>query len=140
MATSDGGVHWTKQLSRTSDCLNGVSFVDPRHGWIVGCRGVLYRTTDGGKTWVLIPLSPCWELGAISFGDTRHGWVVVHPQSTLGTVSSGDTKHGWSLLHQLALLTTSDGGSTWTVVKSAQGLASPVIITDVACREVAGSH
>jgi len=136
MATSDGGKHWTTKLSQTLDCLNGVSFVDARHGWVVGNWGVLYRTTDGGATWTLIHLNPYWGLGAVSFGDTRHGWAVVHPESA----PSGDTAHGWGVLHQLALLATSDGGTTWVPVRTAQGPAGPVIITDVTCRETPGSH
>jgi len=37
------------------------------------------------------------------------------------------------------LYRTTNGGSTWTVVQSARGLASPVILTDVTCKDVPGS-
>jgi photosystem II stability/assembly factor-like uncharacterized protein len=32
--------------------LRGLSFSDPKHGWLVGGFGLIYRTTDGGKTWL----------------------------------------------------------------------------------------
>ena len=136
MATSDGGAHWTTQLSGTSDRLNGVSVVDALHGWVVGNAGELYRTTDGGHSWALSQMSASWELGAVDFSDATHGWAIVHPHWDFQTASGGSGKDGWGLLQQLALLATSDGGSTWAVVQSARGLASPVILTDVTCRDV----
>jgi photosystem II stability/assembly factor-like uncharacterized protein len=140
MATSDGGAHWATQLSATKDRLNGVSFVDARHGWIAGAAGVLYRTNDGGASWTLIQLDRSLELGAVSFSDREHGWMIVHPTWRPDLALSSNAKRGWGLLHQLALLATSDGGSTWTVVQSAEGIAAPVILTDVASRDSAGSH
>ncbi len=140
LATSDGGAHWTTQLSGTNDRLNSVAFLGPRRGWIVGNEGVLYRTTDGGATWALTHMNPSWELGAVAFSDARHGWAVVHPHWEPSTVSSSDAKHGWGLLQQLALLTTSDGGSTWAAVRTAHALASPAILTDVACKDDPGSR
>jgi photosystem II stability/assembly factor-like uncharacterized protein len=139
MATSDGGAHWTTQLSATSDRLNGVSFVDSRRGWVVGNGGVLYRTTNGGRSWALVQLSTSWELGAVAFSDAAHGWAIVHPHWDFHTASGAGDKDGWGLLQQLALLRTVDGGSKWTVVQSARGLASPVILTDVTCKDVPGS-
>ena len=85
-------------------------------------------------------MNPSWELGAVAFSDARHGWAVVHPHWEPSTVSSSDAKHGWGLLQQLTLLTTSDGGSTWAAVKTAHALASPAILTDVACMDVPGSR
>ncbi len=31
--------------------LRGMSWLDPRHAWIVGGSGLILRTTDGGATW-----------------------------------------------------------------------------------------
>jgi photosystem II stability/assembly factor-like uncharacterized protein len=137
MTTRDGGVHWTTTLlSGAVDRLNGVSFVDALHGWVVGNRGVVYRTRDGGRSWVLSHVNAYWELGAVAFSDARHGWAIVHPHWTFGASSSGDSQRGWGLLRQLDLLTTSDGGVTWSAVKTADGIASPVILTAVTCRDV----
>ena len=131
MTTSDGGAHWTTLLPGTADRLNGVSFVDARRGWVVGNRGVVYHTSDGGRSWVISHVDIHWELGAVTFSDARHGWAIVHPHWSLGAASSGDSQRGWGLLRQLDLLATSDGGVTWTAVKTAGGLASPVILTAV---------
>ncbi len=137
MATSDGGAHWTTLLPGTVDRLNGVAFVDARRGWVVGNQGVVYRTSDGGRSWALSHVDIHWELGAVTFSDARHGWAIVHPHWSLGAVSSDDSERGWGLLRQLDLLATSDGGATWTAVKTADGLASPVILTAVTCRDLA---
>ena len=139
MATSDGGAHWTTRLPGTSDRLNGVSFVDALRGWVVGNRGVVYRTQDGGRSWALSHLDAHWELGAVAFSDAGHGWAVVHPRWSLGAASSGDSERGWGLLRQLDLLATSDGGATWAPVQTAHGLATPVILPAVTCRD-AFSH
>ena len=57
LATTDGGAHWVKQHSGTTDDLNDVAFADVRHGWAVGASrrlaaGVVLATTDGGAHWV----------------------------------------------------------------------------------------
>lgn len=39
--TTDGGATWQLQPTPTSAELNGVSFVDPQHGWAVGAGGTI---------------------------------------------------------------------------------------------------
>ena len=136
MTTTDGGAHWSTFMPGTPDRLNGVSFVGARRGWVVGNRGVVYHTTDGGRSWVLGHVDVDWELGAVTFSDARHGWAIVHPHWDLEAASSGDSARGWGLQRQLDLLATSDGGATWTAVKTVDGLASPVILTAVTCRDL----
>ena len=51
LATSDGGVTWTKQSSGTGKLLCGVTFPDASHGWAVGTDGTILATTDGGAHW-----------------------------------------------------------------------------------------
>jgi len=137
MATSDGGAHWTLQIAGTRDSLNDVSFVDARRGWVAGSQGLLYRTTDGGATWTEVAMNRAWEFGAVTFADARHGWMVVHPHWDVRAAAAGDTGAAWGLQRQLVLLATSDGGQTWTAVTCARDLHTPVIVTDVACREAA---
>jgi len=114
LATADGGRHWTTQLVGAHDDLNAVSFVDSRHGWAAGNRGVLYRTSDGGDTWRLVHLQPSGQLQSVCFSDRSHGWAVMS---------------------HVALLATTDGGSTWAVVKTAKGVAPLPFFFDVACRD-----
>jgi photosystem II stability/assembly factor-like uncharacterized protein len=52
-----------------------VRFTNPQEGWIVGERGMLYRTVDAGITWSegksIVPTS----LFGLSFSDATHGWA-----------------------------------------------------------------
>ena len=48
--TTDG-VTWQQQYSSTRYYFLGVDFADAQHGWAVGSRGAILRTTDGGATW-----------------------------------------------------------------------------------------
>jgi photosystem II stability/assembly factor-like uncharacterized protein len=54
LASADGGVTWTDQVSPTSQVLNGVWFVNGSTGWAVGDNGVVIRTTNGGVAWTLL--------------------------------------------------------------------------------------
>jgi photosystem II stability/assembly factor-like uncharacterized protein len=53
--TASGGRHWTLLTSVGRDDVTGVSFGDPRHGYLtLGADtdfGGLLRTSDGGRTW-----------------------------------------------------------------------------------------
>ena len=49
LATSDGGIHWQMQQSRTDETLLGVAFPDATHGWVVGDWGTILATTTGGN-------------------------------------------------------------------------------------------
>ena len=96
-----------------------MSFVDPRHGWILTTGGPaagraeysVYRTEDGGLTWAriaynsLLPNHPfrgrlpsCDCLGGISFRNRQVGWMT-------GTPFAIDT--------ELIFYRTSDGGVIW---------------------------
>jgi photosystem II stability/assembly factor-like uncharacterized protein len=39
---------WTAQTSGAANQLEGVHFVDPQIGWVVGLYGTIVKTTDGG--------------------------------------------------------------------------------------------
>jgi photosystem II stability/assembly factor-like uncharacterized protein len=64
--TQDGGATWRRQSAPTAETLRGVSFVDRRHGMVVGgarepddgrgtSRGVVLVTYDGGAEWRRLP-------------------------------------------------------------------------------------
>ena len=52
ITTTDGGVNWTSQESRTGYDLNSVYFTDSNTGWAVGRSGTILHTTNGGATFV----------------------------------------------------------------------------------------
>ena len=49
LATTDGGVTWSKQNSGSGLRLTGVTFADATHGWAVGDDGTVLATTNGGE-------------------------------------------------------------------------------------------
>ncbi len=77
--------------------LNAVAFVDDKHGWAVGHRGMILATADGGETWALQrkDLEKDQPLFSVYFRDTQNGWACGL----------------WSLL-----LETHDGGRSWQAV------------------------
>jgi photosystem II stability/assembly factor-like uncharacterized protein len=95
-----------KPLNRLkhSDRVASVCFVDKRHGWAVGGRGLILHTCDGGETWAEQQSGTDFILERVFFRDRQHGWVVG----------------GWPRDPAVALfggmgiiLATSDGGQTW---------------------------
>ncbi|MEM6330028.1 MAG: YCF48-related protein [Planctomycetota bacterium] len=81
--------------------LHDLAFVDTRHGWAVGDRGVVLRTTDGGRRWRRMPTPVDCPLYSVAFINPRQGWAVggytgPYSHSTRGVV-----------------LQTEDGGDTW---------------------------
>ena len=81
--------------------LNDVCFVDSRHGWAVGDRGVIWSTEDGGRNWRLQPSGVTCSLGAVCFCDEHLGWAA------------GGFSHPYTHTSTGVLLTTRDGGRTW---------------------------
>jgi photosystem II stability/assembly factor-like uncharacterized protein len=52
-----------------------VRFTSPQSGWIVGERGMLYRTTDAGFTWSEgAPIANA-SLFGLSFANVDQGWA-----------------------------------------------------------------
>ncbi len=81
--------------------LRDACFLDGRHGWAVGDRGVILRTDDGGRRWLRQNSPVDCPLTSVWFADAEHGWAVggvttPYTHSTRGVV-----------LH------TSDGGYSW---------------------------
>lgn len=98
--TTNGGVKWSTQASRTSLPLWSVCFVDNSRGWAAGGSpddqsGVVIRTTDGGATWSKVTPE----------GDDYYGYFtsVCFITSQIGWVADWDSVYK-----------TTDGGNTWT--------------------------
>jgi photosystem II stability/assembly factor-like uncharacterized protein len=73
LRTTDGGQTWqpVPHPARVGN-LNGVWFLTPTEGWVVGDSSTILKTTDGGQTWTAIeddlrvarrtsPLRRAWE-------------------------------------------------------------------------------
>jgi len=81
----------------TSAALNGVCFVSPTHGWVVGYNGRIYATTDGGDSWFQQSSGTSRVLHRVHFIDTDRGWAVG----------------GWSDGNTYLVLHTTNGGAIW---------------------------
>ena len=110
--THDGGATWqdrslgtlTVKMEETPErvtktlsddvILAGMSFPDPRHGYIVGEFGTLLATADGGETWEKREVGTDKTLFGVFFASPEKGWV---------------TGIDGLILH------TRDGGRHWTV-------------------------
>jgi Photosynthesis system II assembly factor YCF48 len=134
LATTDGGAHWTTQLSGQLN-LTSVDFVNGQDGWAVGTTSLL-ATTDGGAVWT--PLTePCPVVSSVHFFSPADGYAVAvgallvtsdgghtwHPRPApagVQTACFSDAEQGF-LGANGRLYRTSDGGAHWTVLTSSNG-------------------
>lgn len=90
--SSDGGAHWTSQISTAVPFLYGVDFVNANAGFTVGDQGAILATTNGGSTWIAQASGTASNLTEVSFSSPAQG----------AACGSGGT-----------LLRTEDGGQNW---------------------------
>lgn len=111
--------------------LNGIQFVSPSIGWVVGDVGTLLKTEDGGVTWVRIDLGICEHISEIHFLNVTEGWVLAEgkvyhttnegsswsffPVLNYNTISSMNIVSPliWFVRCEDGLLATIDGGNNW---------------------------
>jgi len=99
LATTDGGLTWSKQKEGESwEAVFSISFADSLTGWAVG--SYLYHTTDGGLSWVKVTPPTTEEIRDVFFLDALTGWIV----GRIGTIHK-----------------TTDGGITWVAQSSPTG-------------------
>jgi photosystem II stability/assembly factor-like uncharacterized protein len=139
--TSDGGAHWSVQLS-IKPTFSALSFADASDGW-AAAGGAVYRTTDGGAHWVrqtsapfatwiagLKPAGAAVLAGPISGGSgglayTSDGGATWH-ETTRTPAGSADlaglqflnATTGWAAGAGGAIIKTTNGGSTWAAQSS----------------------
>jgi photosystem II stability/assembly factor-like uncharacterized protein len=151
LATTDGGAHWTAQLSGKLN-LTSVDFISGQDGWAVGTTSLL-ATTDGGAHWAALP-EPCPVIRSVHFvspstgfavaggkgtsendpavpvsggvvlatSDAGHSWHTLPTPSNAQSACFSDASHGWLGAAGL-LYRTADGGKDWTVLTSMSGQA-----------------
>lgn len=114
VATADGGTTWELKPTPPPGSVdarwpgdirprtwgfNGVSFVDPQHGYVVGHDGLILATEDGGTTWTYQGNPQYGILHDVDFVDRLNGQVVGTASgrpdeiryTTLGTNHAGET-------------------------------------------------
>jgi photosystem II stability/assembly factor-like uncharacterized protein len=118
-SSNDGGKHWSLKLNGAtflcdSICgkfkyVEGLSFVDPSNGYVVGDSGLILKTTDAGENWALIPQPRKYQLKSVQFFDPLTGYVA----GGSGLVSIGHFPEQNSTGHEGLILKTTDGGVNW---------------------------
>ncbi len=113
----------------------GVTFIDEKHGWVVGDSGLILETRDGGVTWVKHEGITGVPLFAVHFVDMKEGWIVGKKGLVLHTDTGGEcwteqksetdndlftinffnAKKGFAVGAFGTILQTTDGGVTWQV-------------------------
>jgi photosystem II stability/assembly factor-like uncharacterized protein len=81
--------------------LFDLQFVDLKHGWAVGDRGVIWQTRDGGQSWHLADSPVNCRLDSVCFLDQQQGWAVGGWLQPYRPRSSG------------VVLKTENGGRRW---------------------------
>ena len=115
LSSTDGGSSWKVAHSGGTGTMNGVSFSDPTHGWIVGQATVL-ATTDGGATWQAQAPALAddrYVIDSVAFADDQTGWLVGEDEWT-----------GQGFVYG-----TTDGGADW----QQQGSNAADWLNSVAC-------
>lgn len=139
LATSDGGVTWTGQVSGTTLDIGHAVFPSATAGWLASEFGELLRTADGGASWRRVSFGRNDFILDIGASDADTAWVRATTGVSLVTRDAGSSwrqlepapggtyrfafasaNDVWSLppsVHaQPTLARSVDGGSTWTTV------------------------
>ncbi|MEO8446634.1 MAG: YCF48-related protein [bacterium] len=90
--TTDGGLNWTVNKTRTKQSIRSLYFFDANKGFASGLFGTVLKTTDGGSNWNKVILNTTGNLFAVRFLNNSTGFIA------------GDTG---------VVFKTTDGGSTW---------------------------
>jgi photosystem II stability/assembly factor-like uncharacterized protein len=143
VSTTDGGVTWVAQPTPLG-IVEGISFADPSHGWVVGF-GDIAATTNGGALWTtqFSDGTGLTMFTAVHFADANHGWAVgesggpgpgifgttdgatwMSQQSGVPTsdiflgVTSVDAQHAWAVGGVAgtddSLVLATQDGATWS--------------------------
>ena len=125
-----------KQITRKADWetnFNDLHFVDAKHGWIVGEKGMIIHTNDGGQTWERQETGTEGDFKSVYFTTLLNGWAVGDNgliaatddggkhwylqesgiYSMLNGVFFANSKEGWVVGEDADILYTQNGGKTW---------------------------
>ncbi|MEM9187142.1 MAG: YCF48-related protein [Planctomycetota bacterium] len=95
------GLPSLEEVMSRDAAVRDLAFVDGRHGWAVGDRGLILRTVDGGRRWARVASPVGCPLYSLAMLNHRVGWAA-------GGYATPYTDHTHAVL-----LKTEDGGATW---------------------------
>lgn len=116
---------WSTVKIGTAEDLMAVCFPSKKDGWIVGRKGLIFKTNDCGKTWSKqnsgLKKS---DLYSVFFLDASNGWIS-------GGIGDGPKTRGHLVggrpFTAAAVLKTIDGGKTWQKIWAPTNFALPDI-------------
>lgn len=160
--TRDGGETWKFRTNLVGPMrgsfafsLNGVHFLTPEHGYLVGDSGKILMTVDGGESWrpVRHGTRVSEHIFDLHFADAENGWATglcgllrtdngghrwsQKEQSEAGWTLDGsavdfaDERTGFLVGHFKAIRRSVDGGRNWMKIE-----APDVLPEDTAFRDV----
>jgi len=135
----EGGVGLTspdgegKEFQVSSTALNGIFFISPYKGWVVGDGGTIFYTDNRGEIWSQQDSGTKVDLSAVTCTDENNCWVVGKQGTILSTKNAGSswiqlepktqedllslsfvsTKNGWVVGDNGVVLETNDNGKSW---------------------------
>jgi len=86
--TTDGGATWNGQLVSPNAALAAGSAPSPTVCWVVGSKGVIYRTTDG-ITWKKIHSPAETDFTAVSAKDASSATLTSAAGKKFSTTNNG---------------------------------------------------
>jgi photosystem II stability/assembly factor-like uncharacterized protein len=138
LKTTDGGLNWNPQPSRTTENIFRIVVVDSQTAYAAGTNGLLMGTTDGGAHWQPQIFKGGFIFFDVAFVDAHNGWAVGEFETIIHTFDGGktwaaqmggkradfklpalfavrftDAQHGWVAGQGGTLLRTDNGGATW---------------------------
>jgi len=94
--------YWEFQDSGTTENLYDICFVDEYHGWAVGGKSTIIRTTDGGNTWERLDYTEeGFTFKCVEFVNVLTGYMI------------GDDWSAENPTYTYKVLYTRDGGVSW---------------------------
>jgi hypothetical protein len=125
-------VQWTQPPHTDSgiayaQCKDGLSFIDPTHGFLGGWdpnhRPTVYRTSDGGKTWSASTLPDPPGFVSQAGGSTLRLRLVKGFGGTLLALADANRAPAY-------VFRSTDGGATWAYLATANGGSTyPAFVT-----------
>ncbi len=141
--SSDGGLHWSRVETQTSDLLRRAAITDDGTIFAVSSGGRILKAVAGERRWQVIHEATNLFLRDVAFADSRNGWVVGHDALILHTTDAGATwqpqeLQGWTgrdkprlngiatldqrravIVGEFGLIAwTADAGGNWQIVSA----------------------
>jgi photosystem II stability/assembly factor-like uncharacterized protein len=161
--SNDRGRTWSiRAIPSEGFTTSAISFIDDRHGWIVGTSGLVLYTKDGGESWEKLGRPTRYELDRVQFINVSVGYAASGTEWGCEIFRTTDGGRNWRKSYEASrsghvfhlavlsekiaiaainddhLIRTDDGGTTWKPVESKLTGAASVVFTSTGTGWVVG--